>query len=772
MEEPSRIANLRDRKATEALSLIPAPAPSVLSWEQVPREPHLLDYVIILRKHQWMILTFFLTVVTIVTIASFKMKPIYVASARVEVDKESQNMTPFPDSNSYDAFVDLENYLETQSKILQSETLALQTIKTLSLERYPEFGGTPNAVAFAHSGAVAKRPPILGAFLGRLSVKRVPNSRLIEVTFEAEDPQLAAQIVNAHLQNYVEQNFRSKYDATIQASNWLSSELEELRIKVEKSENARLAYERANQIWQIDEKQDISVSKLSDLSKAVTAAQTDVAEKEALYRMAMSGSVDALPVAHGSEVITDLRKRKSEVDEQYAEAVNQYGPNFPKVLRIAAQQKEVDADLDRARKTLLQSVEQEYNTARSHVQLLQEALDKQKTEANDQAEKLVQYHILQHDAESNKQLYDGLLQKLKEASITAGLRSSNIRVVDPALAPASPSRPQKARNILLAVLMGLVGGVGLALFREYLDNTVKSPDDVEALTGLPSLAVVPSLPGLNAATGRLSRLAREAGTGTAGAGSRVELLSYVQPKSQISEAFRALRTSLLLSQADHPPQVILVTSALPREGKTTAAVNLAVTLAQLGDRTLLVDSDLRKPGIRRALNLTIGKDVGLSSYLAGVTSLEEATIQHPTITNLSALTTGPVPPSPADLLSSHRMREAIAELRRRFKFIVIDSPPVMAATDAVILSALTDGVLLVVRSGETPKEAFTRTRDLLAAVKCRLLGVVLNAVDSNAPDYYYSYRYYPYAYGYGYGEDVSKTSKFPTGSDEADGPLT
>src|SRR6202162_1548843 len=532
MEEPSRIANLRDRKATEALSVIPAP--SVLSWEQVPREPHLLDYVIILRKHQWMILTFFLTVLTIVTIASFKMKPVYVASARVEVDKESQNMSPFPDSNSYDEFMDLENYLETQSKILQSETLALQTIKSLNLERYPEFGGNLNPPAFAHGAIAAKRPAILGAFLGRLSIKRVPNSRLIEVTFEAEDSQLAAQIVNTHLQNYVEQNFRSKYDATIQASNWLSSELEELRIKVEKSENARLAYERANQIWQIDEKQDISVSKLSDLSKAVTGAQTDVAEKEALYRMAMSGNIDALPVAHGNEVITELRKRKSEVDEQYAEALNQYGPNFPKVLRIASQQKEVDADLDRARKTLMESIQQEYNTARNHVQLLQEALDKQKTEANDQAEKLVQYHILQHDAESNKQLYDGLLQKLKEASIMAGLRLSNIRVVDPALAPASPSRPQKARNILLAVLMGLVGGVGLALFREYLDNTVKSPDDVEALTGLPSLAVVPSLPGLNATTGRLSRLAREAGTGTAGAGSRVELLSYVQPKSQIS----------------------------------------------------------------------------------------------------------------------------------------------------------------------------------------------------------------------------------------------
>jgi succinoglycan biosynthesis transport protein ExoP len=447
--------------------------------------------------------------------------------------------------------------------------------------------------------------------------------------------------------------------------------------------------------------------------------------------------------------------------------VNLYGPNYPKVQRLAAQQKELDEDLAKARKTATESVQQDYNTAQSRVELLQEALDKQKAQANDLAEKLVQYHILQHDAESNKQLYDGLLQKLKEAGITAGLRSSNIRVVDPALAPSYPSRPQKGRNILLGLLVGLVGGVGLALLREYLDNTVKSPDDIEALTGLPSLAVVPSMPGLNGHDKRLSRLAREANLQGA-SGSRVELLSYMQPKSQISEAFRALRTSLLLSQADHPPQVILVTSALPREGKTTAAVNLAVTLAQLGDRTLLMDSDLRKPGIRRALNLTMGKDVGLSSYLAGVSSLDEVMMPHPTISNLVALTTGPVPPSPADLLSSHRMREGIAELRRRFKFIVIDSPPIMAATDAVILSALTDGVLLVVRSGTTPKEAFTRTRDLLAAVKCRLLGVVLNAVDSSAPDYYYSYRYYPYAYGYGYGEDAHKGTRFRSGPDDTD----
>src|ERR1700722_3800200 len=298
MEEASRpIA--RDVKAAETLAVIPGRA--TVPWEHMPREPHLLDYLIILRKHQWLIATFLLTVVTVVTIASFKMKPVYEAAARVEVDKESQNMVPFPDSNSYGEYEDSENYIETQSKILQSETLALMTIKSMDLARYPEFGGT-SVVSTVHEGAIPRRPAILGAFLGRLGVKRVPNSRLIQVQFEAEDPQLAAAVVNAHLQNFVEQNFRSKFDATTQATTWLSSELEELRIKVEKSEDARIAYERENQIWQIDEKQDITTQKLADLSKAVTDAQTDVAQKEALYRMAISGNVDALPAARSNAV--------------------------------------------------------------------------------------------------------------------------------------------------------------------------------------------------------------------------------------------------------------------------------------------------------------------------------------------------------------------------------------------------------------------------------------------------------------------------------------
>src|SRR5438270_11184262 len=373
---------------------------------------------------------------------------------------------------------------------------------------------------------------------------------------------------------------------------------------------------------------------------------------------------------------------------------------------------------------------------------MSEALDQAKAETNQMAEKMVEYNILKREAEANKALYEGLMTKMKETAISGALHSSNIRIVDPAMVPTTPARPAKTKNIALSFLVGLVGGIGVALLREYLDNTVKTPDDIETLARLPALAVVPSFTN-DGASSRRGRFLT--GGSSNGHEKKIELVAQHLPKSQMSEAFRALRTALLLSQADHPPQIILVTSALPRERKTTAAANLAVTLAQLGDSTVLVDADLRKPGIGRLLNLAAGKYAGLSSYLAGVSSLDLVSVPHPAIPNLVAIPTGPLPPNPADLLSSHKLADAIAELRAKFKFIVIDSPPIMAATDAVILSVQADGVLLVVRSGETPKEAFTRTRDLLSSVKCRILGVVLNAVDASAPDYYYSYRYYPYS---------------------------
>jgi len=751
----------REKSASGPVETLQTRSP-FLALDLMPREPHLLDYLIVLRKHQWLILFFLLAIVSIVSIATIRMRPVYQATARVEIDRENANAIRFSDSESYDMYADLEDYITTQSKILQSETLAMLTVKTMGLDNLQEFGGNPaKPVKPSPPGSEASlhRPQSLGAFLGRMTVKRVPNSRLLDVTFESTDPSLAARVVNAHLNNFIEENFRSRYEAATQASNWLSGQLNEMKIKVENAEDTRLAYERQNQIWTIDEKNDISSQKLADLNKQLTDAQADRINKEAVYQLAQAGNYDAIAAVRESVVIQDILKQESALSAQYTDAVNQYGPKYPKVVRLQAQLKDLDELVAREKTNIANQMEAEYHGSRQRESLLKNALDAQKAETNQMAEKLVQYNILKREADTNKQLYDGMLQKLKEAGITAGLRSSNIRVVDPALIPSGPSRPNKTRNVLLSILVGLIGGIGLALLREYLDNTVKTPDDVETLARLPSLAVVPSLSNSNGKrNGRFAKLLKA--PVIAGKEGRAELISHNMPQSQMSEAFRALRTSLLLSQADHPPQVILMTSALPREGKTTAAVNLAVTLAQLGDKTLLVDADLRKPGINRALSLVDGKHAGLSSYLAGVSSLDLITVPHPAITNLAAIPTGPIPPNPADLLSSRRLTELIAELRTRYKFVVIDSPPIMAATDAVILSVLVDGVLLVVRSGETPKEAFTRTRDLLAGVKCHMLGVVLNAVDASSPDYYYSYRYYPYSYGgYGREEEGRKSRK-------------
>lgn len=743
-------SNLIPREnGSNGVQLIPIAA-HLPTWNLSPREPHLYDYLLTLRKHQWLILSFMLAVVSIVAIGTFRMQPVYVATARIEIDKESSNILPFQSPDSYDYQTDVDNYIETQSKILTSETLALQTIRSGALAGQPEFSADLSSDALA-SGSLAnmKPPPELGAFLGSLGVKRVPNSRLLDVTYESTNAQLAAQILNAHIKNFIEQNFQSRYEATTRASTWLTDQLNELKVRVEKSEDARIAYERQNQIWALDgDKQNVATQRLADLNRQVTDAQSERMRKQSLYEYAKAGDMDSVPQIRDNSIVQDLLRKRADVYAQYADSLNQYGPNFPKVQRLQSQLKELDGAADKEKKAVIVRLESEYREARQREELLGRALDQQKAEVNQMSERMVQYSILKREAEANKALYDGLLTKLKEAGISAGLRSSNIRVVDPAMVPTYPARPAKTRNIVLSFLVGLVGGIGLALLREYMDNTVKTPDDVERLARLPSLAVVPAFSQPNG--DRSSKLLRNvSGVGWNGHDKRIELVAQHLPKSQTSEAFRALRTALLLSQAEHPPQVILVTSALPREGKTTAAANLAVTLAQLGDRTLLIDSDLRKPGVGRLLDLGSGKYAGLSSYLAGASSLELVTIQHPAIPNLSAIPTGPLPPSPADLLSSHRLADAIAELRTKFKFIVIDSPPIMAATDAVILSVLVDGVLLVVRSGETPKEAFTRTRDLLLSVKCRMLGVVLNAVDPGAPDYYYSYRYYPYSQTYG-----------------------
>src|SRR5215813_8460995 len=373
----------------------PARFPSV-DWS--PRAPHLYDYLLILRKHQWLILSFLLAVVTIVSIATFRMQPIYTATARIEIDRENSNFLPFQ-ADSYDYMTDLDNYIETQSKVLTSETLALQTIRNSGLIPHSDIPGAPVSDAIT-SGSLAnhRRPPELGAFLGSLAVRRVPQSRLLDISFESVNPDLAAQILNAHISNFMDQNFRSKYDATARATAWLTDQLSELKVKVQNSEDARLAYERQHQIWELDDKQNITTQRLNDLNRELTEAQNDRMRKEALYEFAKAGNIDAVPQLRENSTLQDLFRKRSDHYSQYVDAMNQYGPNFPKVQRLEAQLKELDGLISSEKRNILEALGNDYNAARQREGLLSDALNEQKSEVNQMAQSMVEYNILKRDA--------------------------------------------------------------------------------------------------------------------------------------------------------------------------------------------------------------------------------------------------------------------------------------------------------------------------------------------------------------------------------------
>ncbi len=364
----------RENGSNGTLDVVPFSA-RIPAWHLSPREPHLYDYLLILRKHQWLILSFLLAVVTIVSIATFRMQPVYVATTRILIDRENTNLLPFQGADSYDYMMDLENYIETQSKILTSETLALQTIRTTGLGARPEYA-SPNGPSEAlASGSLAnqKRPPELGEFLGSLSVKRVPNSRLMDVSFESTDPQLAARIVNAHLENYIEQNFRGRYEATKKASIWLADQLNELKIKVQKSEDARITYERQNQIWTLDDKQNITTQRLADINKQLTEAQSERMRKESLYEFAKAGDMSGVPQLRDNPVLQNVIQKREVAQSDYNDSLNQYGPNFPKVQRLQAQIKDLDGVIEKEKVNAVNRIESDYREARQRETLLTQA---------------------------------------------------------------------------------------------------------------------------------------------------------------------------------------------------------------------------------------------------------------------------------------------------------------------------------------------------------------------------------------------------------------
>jgi capsular exopolysaccharide synthesis family protein len=658
----------------------------------------------------------------LMAIVSFRMRPQYVASSQIAIYREASEDLGLHGSKAgvwddWDSNIDL----DTQVKILYSDALALQVIRELQLDKDPNFA-TLSPLALSDGRRAAQ---MLGSFHSALKVRVLPRTRVVQIEFTSPDPKLAAQVVNALDNAYIDQNFKTKFEAAMRTSEWLSNQLADLQIKVETSQAKLVHYQKEKGILGLDEKQNIVTSKLDELNRQLTQAQADRIAKEAGHRMAQNGNPQYLAAGDGA-LLDKLRGQKSELQLQLARISTQFGPSYPKVVELANQLSQLEnsiaAEGDRARVR----AQAEYEAALSREYMLQAALDAQKNEANQLNESAIDYSLLKRDVDTNRQLYEGLLQKLKEAGVTAGLRSSNVRIIDRARVPIVPTKPNIPRNLMLGFLLGLCGGLLLAFFLQAVDNTVTSPEQVEELMGLPSLGVIPARAMTHSRypARRLTSSPDEIST---------ELIAHERPKSDIAESYRSLRTSILLSGLGAPPKVVLITSPLPQEGKTTTAINIAIVLAQKGGHVLLIDADMRRAGISKVMKLP-SRELGLSSVLAEGDRLEDVIIPSPLLPNLWLLPAEPLPPHPAELLASGRMRELLAECRNRFDHVVVDTPPVLSVTDPVLLSVASDAVVLVARADQTSKPALQRTRQTLTRAGAHVLGVVVNGIDVYAAD--------------------------------------
>ena len=706
------------------------------------RVPSLWDYWPILLRHKWLILAVVVAALGIGTVIAFSTTPIYQAVGRIVINREGADTAGLKNADSTAGETD-DDYMvtmDTQTHVLQSDAIAKLVIAKLGLDSNRAFAGKNANPASASTGslpddhetALRRAAPFVGQFHRALQINSIPRTRLLEIGFSSSDPALAAKVVNTVIDTYIEQNYKTHLDATTRTSDWLSQQLSELQMKVEQSQEKLVQYQKEHGILGIDEKENIVTAKLDELNKELTSAEADRMQKESVYRLASSGDPDLLSNLDPASPLIKLRNQEEDLHRQIAQLSVNFQPTYPKLQELNNELAAVQADIKTEVQRLAEKYKKDYLAAVGREKLLRASLENQKTQENQLNESAIEYSLLKRDMETNRQLYEGLLQKLKEAGVMTGLRSSNVRIVDPAAPPSLPSSPNIPRSLLMSLLMGLAGGVSLAFVLESRDTTIHSLEQAQAITSLPSLAYIPLASGSGRALVRNKR-------STAAAG----LAAAAQPKSQLAEAYRALRTSILLSRGGQSSKVLMVTSALPQEGKTTTSVNLATVLAQHDARVLLIEADMRRSGISQLFGLT--SEVGLSTVLTQKTSAEEAIQPVPGIANLFLLPAGETPANPAALLGSTRMRDLLGSFGQTFDYVIVDTPPALSVTDAVLLSKTADSCLLVIRAGMTDKAALRRVCDVLSHVDARILGIILNAADSTDPDhYYYGGRYGKY----------------------------
>jgi polysaccharide biosynthesis transport protein len=746
----------------------PEEKPLVLLNEPVGEdrpEPDFWDFWRVIRKHKRLITLFFVTVVVTIWVGTFLMTAIYTSEATLLIEEKGPQVLDIKQvlSESIDGTAK-HDYYDTQYEILKSFPLAAQVIREQRLDSNKVFTGeektgiaaalwswVPGIRSFARTQAddptVVLRK-LADTYLNKyLEINPVKNTRLVRISFSTPDPTLSAQLANAHTQAYIRQGLKFRALATENAEAFLEKKLVELKERMERSEAALNDYRRDKGIISLNDKENVVVERLADLNKRLTEAEADRITLQAQVQLIRQRAFDSLPDVINNKLIQTLKEQLSRLEGDYANLSAEYNLGYPRLAQLKAQVDETRRRLNEEIRSVVAGIESAFLAAGAKEKELRGKFGEQRSAALQLKDASVEYAILAREVDTNRQLYDSVFQRRKEMGVAAELRTSNIFIVDEAKPPLRPSRPKITLNLLLGVLMGAMGGVALALFVEYLDKTVSRPEDVDRYVHLPTLGIVPEF----SIRGQESEASFRDATNGNGSPNGAKphsktLIPSLSPLSLVAESYRSLQTSILLSQVEEPPRTILFASGCREEGKTTTTINTAIVFAQMEAKVLVIDADLRRSSCHKRLWLE--RAAGLTELLTGQRTLEE--VIKPTLTdNLFVITGGAIPPDPVKLVGSRKMHEVLTHLREQFDYIFIDSPPLIAVSDAVRLSTMVDGVVLVVKGQETTRDGLKETCSRLRYARAKILGVVLNRVDMKNGDYRY------------YKRDFYRTATYP-----------
>ena len=730
-------------------------APSGASIVPSAQQLSLMDVWRVLLKRRYTLL-----VVTVLCVAAsayyaFRTPPVYESMARVEIEpNNSSNML-------MQNFQNLQNAggggqggqsggdLQTEIQVLQSDSVLFQTAERLNLRRIVSGQMTKPGERSAPmpTGPITapERRAMIGFIRSGLSVAVVQDTNLVQVAYRNTDPKMAAEVVNQLLDTFADKVLQLKYDRTTQVSQWLQRQLGGLKQQAADAQLQLADFERTHDIVGTDQNSNLTIQTLQQISNDLEIAEGDRITKEARVRQFDSLSPELKGLLSDNPALGSLVTQLSALQTQRAEMASRYGAKHPQMRQLDVEISNVQEQINKQIQLARLQVEAEYQGALGVQQSLQKRLAAEEQAAYRLNENAAEFAILTNQAELSRNLYDTLQMTLQEASVTAGLSAANITVLDSAQVPFLPVAPRKRMSLVLGLTAGLLCGCVLAFLIESIDDRLQTSEDVENIAMLPSLAAVPTI---KLEGGK--REGQDAGSSSPLSTVRRRLVALEDPQSHSAEAYRSLRSSLLLSSIDHPPRVILMTSALPGEGKTTTSVNLAITFAQRGERVLLVDADLRRGSLHRLFAVkSVGS--GLSNVLAHPEAQRELTVPLPELPTLHVLSTGPRPPNPAEMLSSRRMEEQLQQWKKEFDRVVLDTAPVLAVSDTQSLAVYADAVVLVVRAGMTRKRALVKARDLLWRINVPIAGVVVNDVNLRLENFY-TYRYGMYHYKYEYQE--------------------